>query len=723
MILGWLACATPQPDLLLITLDTTRADAIGVYGASPSPTPELDRLAAEGATVADAHTPAPLTLPAHAALFTGRSPDATGLHLNLSRPLPKTFPTLATELHDRGWQTGAFVGAAVLARRFGLDRGFDLYDDRFDPNAGSLPGDAVVRWPCDEVESRANAWIDALDPSRPSFGWVHFYDAHQPTADYGAAIHRMDAALGRLVARWTSRRGAPRVIVVGDHGESRGEHGELEHGLFLYEATTRVPWVMHGPGVTHQTIRGVHSLEEVAPTALALLGVTPTEVGAPGAASALSATPHDAVTAEAWQGRAQYGFAELRAVITPDWRFIQAPRPELYDRRTDPHDRRDVAADHPDVVAALRRRLADAPPADLASSQDAETSAMLARLGYQSGPTAVAPDATWQTLPDPKDHPRLPLDFAELVVAARTRPPAEAVPVITAFLQQHPGVGAAHLLLSAAEERAGHPDRALAALAPLLAIDPDDPAVSERRAALLLATGDTAGAESAAAHLTGPRAIGVRAEALRRRGALASALDLLNPAIAAHPDDGELRLVRGACLLATGDLDGAIADLERATGPDRDRWLGVALARRGEPRAIPYLERSRGTPETDAALGLAYYAASRWDDAYATLRPLANRTDLGSQPLIAYADTVVRTSHATADARTALDLAGTVGPDSAFEHRIRSAVAMADGDVATSVDEMARAGALSDAPWLAPMAPPKLSPPPPEALNRGPAPR
>lgn len=706
MLLALLACSDPRPrDLLLVTLDTTRADAIGAYGADPSPSPVLDALAAEGTLVSDAHTVVPLTLPAHATLLTGRDPASTGVHLNLSGGLRPDVPTLATILHDRGFQTGAFLGAAVLGRTFGLDRGFDLYDDRFDPTATGSPGDAVLRWPCREVEARAESWLATLDPDRPAFGWAHFYDAHQPVADYAAAITSMDVELGRLLSAWTERRGAPLVVVVGDHGESRGEHGEREHGLFLYEATTRIPWVMHGPGVPTGRAAGVRSIDAVAPTVLEILGVeAPPMDGEP-----LSAEPTTAVV-ESRQGRSQLGFADLRAVVTPEWRFVRAPRRELYDRRLDPHDLVDVAAAHPDVVAALEASLGTGPIA-ASDPADPSTAAMLARLGYVSGPESIAPDAPWDSLPDAKDHPDLPDRLNALVVAARSRPPVDAVPLIEAFLAEHPGVGSARLLLSVAHERAGQPAAAAAAIEPLLTLHPDDPALLDRKAALLLQGGDLDGAKRIADGLGGASAAAIRAEILRRRGQCAAAVPDLDAAIVRFPSAGTLHLVRGVCRYTLGDAASAEADLRLADGTDRDLWLGLALASQGKD-GVPYLEKARGTPITDAALGLAYYAAGRWQDARTTLEPLAGRPDLGAQPLVALADATLRTGGSADDAAALLDRAETIGPDTAFAHRIRSAVAMARGDVGGSLAEMAKARAMSEEdPWVPAVTAPAPDPP------------
>src|SRR6185295_3326573 len=249
----------PPPNVLLITLDTVRADRIGAYGYANAATPALDRLAREGIRFADATTQAPLTAPAHAALLTGLYPARIGVRDNATTPVPDAVTTAAEAFKSRGYRTGGFVGAFILTAPYGFAQGFDTFDADFPGFSDALKlqvqrrGDAVV--------DRALQWLEGA-AAQPFFGWVHLYDAHAPydapapfgarfkTSPYDGEIAYVDACVGRLITALerTGRLDRTIVAVVADHGESLGEHGEQEHGMFLYEAALRIPWIMRLPG-------------------------------------------------------------------------------------------------------------------------------------------------------------------------------------------------------------------------------------------------------------------------------------------------------------------------------------------------------------------------------------------------------------------------------------------------------------------------------------------
>ena len=246
-------------NLLLVTLDTVRADHVGAYGDRSAETPNLDRLASEGIRFAQASAPVPLTLPSHASILSGLLPPQHGLRNNGTGRFPEGAPTLAAALHAAGYRTGAFVGAFVLDHRYGLARGFDRYDD-------DIPRDAVAgldaRRPGRAVVDRALGWLEE-DATTPFFLWVHLYDAHAPYAPpqpfatrfaerpYDGGIAELDVQVGRLLAELDARGSSARTVVavVGDHGEALGEHGELTHGLLVYEPSLRVPLIARAPGV------------------------------------------------------------------------------------------------------------------------------------------------------------------------------------------------------------------------------------------------------------------------------------------------------------------------------------------------------------------------------------------------------------------------------------------------------------------------------------------
>ena len=418
------ACATDtrhahKQSVVIVTLDTTRADYLPMYGSGIVQTPAMDRLAREGVVFDRAESVAPLTLTAHTSLFTGLYPPRHGVRDNAAAPLTADHPTLAEILHGQGWHTAAFVGASVLAADRGLSRGFDVYDDGGTAQAGRSP-----RRPANEVIDGALAWLFAASES-PFLLWVHLYDAHAPQSppdeyrraypadQYSAGIAFADSQLGRLLDaldRQPSTRDTI-VVVAGDHGESLGDHGEFEHGIFLYESALHVPLVVRAPDVRRGHIQDLVSLVDVTPTVLGLLGIR--SVASDGVSLVASLCGRDGpatrwVYAESMYPR-HFGWSALRAMRDTRYKFIEAPRPELYDLDADPFEDHNLASVQPDVVARMRARLGaldtSAKAADPRSSREvpAALRARLMSIGYVSG--AASPAAG--EAPDPKDFIQL----------------------------------------------------------------------------------------------------------------------------------------------------------------------------------------------------------------------------------------------------------------------------------------------------------------------------
>ena len=286
-LLAAMACARPAPprprNLVIVTLDTTRADRLPEYGFASIETPAIDWLAREGVVFDQAMSVAPLTLTAHSSLFTGLYPPHHGVRDNADRPLAEDKATIAEMFHARGFRTGAFVGSTVLAADRGLSRGFEKYDE----GAGA-GGKTPRRRPGNEVTDGAIAWLDSACGS-PFFLWVHLYDAHAPqtlpdafrrkyAGDlYAGGIAFADSQLSRLIEALRTKGvlDSTAIIVAGDHGESLGEHGESEHGIFLYEGTLHVPMIMRAPGLPARRVTGLASLVDVLPTVLDLFGLEP----------------------------------------------------------------------------------------------------------------------------------------------------------------------------------------------------------------------------------------------------------------------------------------------------------------------------------------------------------------------------------------------------------------------------------------------------------------
>jgi arylsulfatase A-like enzyme len=418
------ACArvrlpAPPPSVLLVTIDTLRADRVGAYGDAAARTPSLDGLARDGMLFEAVLSPVPLTLPAHATLLTGLMPPQHGVRGNGSFALGSSARTLAEAMKQRGLATAAFVGAFPLARRFGLDRGFDVYDDAFE-RAPGLHFDFPERR-ADRVVGAASAWLSRTPG--PVFLWVHLYDPHAPYdppegfrgADpYRGEVAFADAMLGRLVAAWGARPGASVVAVTADHGEAFGEHGEESHGLFVYDTTLRVPLILKGAGLpAARRVATRVSLADVAATLAQLAGAEalPGTSLVPGATQG-SESPADSLYAETLAPRLDFGWSELRSLQQGRYKYIRAPRPELYDLGADPAESRNLADASPQLAAQLSAALDAAlrrfGEAESRRGPDPEAAERLRALGYVQGPEGRGSDA------DPKDR----LEVARLIARA-----------------------------------------------------------------------------------------------------------------------------------------------------------------------------------------------------------------------------------------------------------------------------------------------------------------
>ena len=409
----------PPMSVIVITLDTTRADRLSVYGFNNAPMPGLERLAREGVVFDRATAVAPLTLPAHCSVFTGLFPPAHGVRDNADGALSQQQTTLAEILKARGFQTAAFVGSTVLDSDRGLAQGFDYYSTV--PRAGSSAHSfGAAQRPADAVMNDALQWIEAHD-EKSFFAWVHLYDAHRPYEapepfrsrfldPYVAEIAFADAQIARLLTALNDRHVLERtiVVVVGDHGESLGEHGERDHGIFVYEASMQVPLIVRAPGLTARRVDAVVSQVDVLPTLLDLLRI-PAPPGIDGVTLVPASRGSMMVERELYAESmypSRFGWSPLRMVRDARLKYIDAPRPELYDLDADPFERHDLASQRPNVVAGMRARLAGfaaEKPAGLPGNQPSEEAVRaLASLGYSSGHAAVPSSSAL----DPKDFIR-----------------------------------------------------------------------------------------------------------------------------------------------------------------------------------------------------------------------------------------------------------------------------------------------------------------------------
>ncbi len=562
---------TRQPNLVLITLDTVRADHLGCYGSREAVTPWLDRMAAEGVRFTSASSAVPLTLPSHASILSGLLPPHHGLRNNGLGAYPAAKGTLASLLAKEGYRTGAFLGAFVLDRRFGLNQGFEVYDDEIprDPHAGiTLEAERPGR----DVMDRALAWLQGENKkdSRPFFLWVHLYDAHAPYTPppawaarhpgrpYDGEISEVDAQVGRLLEE-LDRQGLAEetvVAVAADHGEGLGEHGEITHGLL------HVPLLVRAPGrLEPRVVETPVSLVDLAPTLAGLLGKSLPAPAGPGGhtldgrdlSKALLAgddPPAGEVYAES-QYPAIFGWSPLAALRRRDLKYISAPNPELYDLSQDPQETANLVNQKAEPARGLAARGAEIEAGAVATPQpaapDAETRARLASLGYAAGPTAPrAAKGPAKGSPDPK--------------------------TIVDLFQRFERANA--------DLQDGKLDAALSDLEALVAADPANPVFRGKLAAAWRDKGDFAKAaplyrQAAETAPTDPEAWYNLASALQEAGKLEQARHAVEKALRLDCTRPEAHNTLGIIELGEGKLEEARHDFETAARLDPRNALAM----------------------------------------------------------------------------------------------------------------------------------------------------
>jgi arylsulfatase A-like enzyme/Flp pilus assembly protein TadD len=574
--------ASRADGVLLVTVDTLRADRVGVYGHAAARTPAFDALARRGVRFTRAYAPAPITLPSHASLLSGRNPPAHGARHNGVR-MEEGVPTLATVLADQGFETAAFVSAFPLDRRFGLARGFATYDDALPRGRDGRPLDER---PGGSTVDAALAWLAEVG-ERPFLLWVHLFEPHAPygrpagerdasapvpgpvAARYDAEIAEADRQLGRLLDALGSRRARTLVVVAGDHGEAFGEHGEVAHSLFVYDTTLRVPLAIAGPGVpdSGRAVDAAVGLVDVAPTVLALLGfggldpdgidLRPWLTG--------STRPDDgrALYAESFAPLLDFGWSPLRSVRQGRWKYIEAPRPELYDIRADPGEQHDLVNAEAATAAQLAEHVTrfGPPVLDVRERIAPETASRLGALGY------VTPERPriGAERPDPKDRRTVAARVAE--VASGEVAPDRLVAVLESILRDDPANLQAQLRLGVAlADRgrcaAGEPHLRAAIAGGLPTADPFLPL-----ALCLRARDDTEGARRVLVEASrvepGNPVVQANLGLLAfDQGRLDDAIALLDTALRIDSDLHEARFVLARALARTGRREVARAQVD-----------------------------------------------------------------------------------------------------------------------------------------------------------------
>src|SRR5262245_3385413 len=470
----------PEQNVLLVTIDTLRADALSSYGG-PAQTPNLDRLASQGARFVFAHAHTVVTLPSHTTILSGKLPYEHGIRDNSGFRVKAHTPTLATRLKPRGFATGAFVGGFPLTKRFGLTPGFDVYDDQMPETRGAIEISMPERR-ADLVVGRATEWIGRQ--SGKFFAWVHAYDPHSPyrppdefasqyaQQPYYGEVAFVDRALGPLFDRLGSLPRPTLVIVTADHGESLGEHGELTHGMFAYEPTLRVPLIVASvaphaqdaaPLVVDSPVRHI----DLVPTVLDAVGAD-RDPSLPGASLVPVVNGGDRADRPSYFEAMTYnlvrGWAPLRGVLQARNKYIDLPIPELYDLAADPGERADLAGAQRDRVQVLTNLLHgyNVAPPNRPAPETADAAATLRSLGYVSGSAPVK--GAYTDADDPKRLVQIDNDLHKASELTQNGRRDDAIAMLQSVIARRPDTADAYLSLAYAYWESGEPRPAIAVL-------------------------------------------------------------------------------------------------------------------------------------------------------------------------------------------------------------------------------------------------------------------
>jgi arylsulfatase A-like enzyme/tetratricopeptide (TPR) repeat protein len=663
------APAAPARNVVLITIDTVRADHLGSYGYKEAETPSLDRLAKEGVRFTQASAPVPLTLPSHSSLLSGLLPPHHGLRNNGAGSFPVEKATLATVFSGRGFRTGAFVGAFVLDRRFGLSRGFEVYDDEIE----RAPGETVVleaERPGREVMDRALAWLGKEDP-RPFFVWIHLYDAHapyeppspqrerHPGKPYDGEIAAVDEQVGRLLQELDRRglSGSTAVAVAGDHGEALGEHGELTHGLLLYEPTLHVPLLVRAPGLqAGKVLETPVSLVDLGPTLAGLAGQTFPAVDGRDLSAALregkEPAPMDIYAETRYP--AVFGWSPLSALRRRDLKYISSSEPELYDLGRDPKEASNlVATAEARTVQGFSGRLAEIESGAVETPRmpaDAETRSRLASLGYVGGGASTPqPATTADNRPNPLGKVDLFQRFEKAFNQLASKRPGDAQAALSeleALVAADPRNPVFRGKLAQAWKERGAMDKAVPLYRQAAGDAPDDPEAWYNLATALQAAGRMEDAHEAlqkAMHLdpARPEAHNTLAIVQLAQGKPEEARQELELAVQLDPRNAQALNNLGNVLKGQGRLNEAEGAYRRAVGAApryAEAWngLGTLEVERDRPSAaLSYFEQAlRLAPryhEVRLNRAIAYDLAGQPDAAAAAYREFLAATDRDPQ--------------------------------------------------------------------------------------------
>ena len=478
--------------VILISIDTLRADHLPAYGYTKVRTPNIDALAAAGTTFDQAYTHAPQTLPAHASILSGELPFQHGVRDNIGFTVKPGQWFLQRAFHDRGWPTAGFVSAYVLRAATGVGQGFDTYDSELPPSSGELSIGQLQR-NGENTFAAADKWMAGLDARKPFFLFLHLYEPHKPYAPparfasyepYDGEIAHADEIVGRLFDRLRAGGLYDRatIVLLSDHGEGLGDHGEQEHGLFLYRETTRVPLIVKLPG-RHAAARVSAPVQhiDIVPTILDLVGA-PKHTGTRGRSlrpllDGTGTLPDTGIYAEALYSRYHFGWSELYALTDSRYRLIRAPRDELFDLERDPKESASIAGERPQVRRAMRSALealignASVAPPTAVSDEDKQR---LTALGYVGGGSSAALSLPGDSLSDPKDKVKVLEKYRRASELAGNLKFDEAVAVYREVLADDSEMTDVWVQLAEVNIRRGRMDEAIQAYKEVIKRKPKD---------------------------------------------------------------------------------------------------------------------------------------------------------------------------------------------------------------------------------------------------------
>lgn len=569
------ATAATRPNIVLVTIDTLRADHLGCYGSKLGATPTLDALAKESVRFDQAVSPVPLTRPAHTSLLTGLYPNEHGVRDNLPARLAPGVPTIATRLRAEGYDTAAFVGSFLLGRGSGLESGFATFGDGSGASGAKDVVGAAAERPAGEVVSEAISYLGSAHS--PFFLWVHLYDPHAPYAPpepfrtkyaadlYTGEIAYVDAEIGKLLKALPPSDNGTAVLVTADHGEGLGDHGEAEHGVLVYEESIHVPLLLRYPGVVAPdgVVDEPVSLVDVAPTLLSIASV-------PTSGPSLLAPERRPLYFESYYGKLHFGWAPLRGVREGATKLVFAPRSELFDLDSDPNELHDLSRERKDVARKLYARLqeieargeADA----VGTALDPGDAERLLSLGYL-GSTAAR-----ETGADPKDEIAKFTDFGAKLREAISRFDAgdceSARPLLEELGKRDILSFEVHLYLARCHRLEGDLEGAIREYRAASVIFDDYSPLHLEYGGALAQSGDHVGAARAFERgleisPTARAAVGLAA-ARRKLGNVPGAIQALRQALALDANDADSWNELGALLLSSDDVEGAVEAFEKA---------------------------------------------------------------------------------------------------------------------------------------------------------------